>query len=60
MCVDIAMAKYHGKSPEILKVLLVKKEKNLRWGKKTNMIGSGGIFELEIEIQALKKLLKKN
>lgn len=55
----MAIAKFYGKSPEVLVTLLKKREEDLKWGKETNMMGSGRLLELEIEIQAIKILLKK-
>lgn len=57
--VEMALKKFEGKSPEALNVLLKKREKEFDWGLKTNMIGSGGLLELEIEIKALTILLGK-
>lgn len=57
---EIVMKQFRGKSTGVLRILLDKKESELEWGKKTNMIGSGRIHDLNLEIAAIKALLKKH
>jgi hypothetical protein len=57
---EMVMKEFENKPKEILPILLRKREQELEMGKKTNMIGSGRIHDLELEIEAIKKVMKKH